>query len=103
MAAIWGAVIAAGASLTGAGIQAWSSLYAGDKALDEHRRAEKLRIKFAKEESKREEERFRRTHQLQTESQNFNATQTVLNNIQGMFQSNRALTRQMMNFNRSRA
>jgi hypothetical protein len=96
------ALIVGGASLIGSGVSLWANSSAQSAALKEHRRAERLRVKFAKEESEREERRFSRTHALQKQGQNFNMIQSILNGTKSMFESNRANTHQIMSFNRSR-
>lgn len=102
MAVIAAAGITAGATLLGAGIQLWANEAASKEALRENRRAEGLRIKFAGEETEREERRFEKKFKLNQSAQNFNMMDTMLKNTQSMFQSNRENTQMMAKFNRSR-
>lgn len=110
MAAILGgAAITAGGALVSAGIQAWFNNQAQEDALKEARRTEKLNIKFAEEQTKRDERRFARGFKLQEENldlkksqANINTTQSILSNMQGLMQSNRATSMQIGNYNRGR-
>ena len=102
MPAIIGGTIVAGGALVGAGVTTWANLYASSQARREARRTEALNIKFAEEETGREESRFNRGLKLQQDDANFKRTQSVIDNITTMFQNNRQMTNQMMTHNRSR-
>ena len=94
--------IIGGSSLLSAGMQAWFNSSAQDAALRESRRSEKLRIKFAKEETEREEKRFNRTFGFQQAGQNFNMNQQINQNLMTMFESNREASMRISNHRRSR-
>ena len=91
-----------GASLLGAGMQAWFNSSAQDAAHRESRRSDKLRIKFAEEETERQEKRFDRTHGLQQAGQNFNMNQQINQNLMNMFESNREASMRIANHRRQR-
>lgn len=102
MPVVTAGAITAGATLLGAGIQVWANSAAQQEALRENRRAEKLRIKFAKEETEREERRFQKEYDLKKDGQNFNMMDSIIKNTQSMFMNNRAYSQQIANFSRSR-
>ena len=102
MAIVTAAIIGGSATLIGAGAQIWANNAAASEALEENRRAESLRIKFAGEETEREERRFQEKFSFEKAGQNFDMMDTMLQNTEKMFQSNRSNTAMMAKFNRSR-
>ncbi len=102
IAAATGAGIAGVTGLVGTGVSLWYQNRAQAEAKKEHSRTEALNIKFAKEETKREDERFKKNFGLSQSTQNFNASQAILGNIQNLFESNRKGTNEMMTYNRTR-
>jgi len=110
MAVLIGAGITAAAALIGTGVSIWSQSRALKQAQKEAKRTERLNIKFAEEESVREERRFARTMKLEEEAletqqagQRFNQTQTILGNLTNMLNSNRAARNTFMQLQKQRA
>ncbi len=110
---IGGAAIIGGAQLIGGLYSAWKqdelARELAESEIKSSERLNELNIKFAREESEREESRFARTHALQKKGfnlqkaqTNFNNTQQILNNLSGMMNNNRQARNNFINFNRTR-
>lgn len=103
MAIVTGSVIIGTSALASAGIQAWFNADAQEQALKEHRRSERLQIKFAEAETEREEGRFSRKLGFEKERFEFqkgNAvvaqTQNQMNSMMNMFSNNNKLSNQLV-------
>jgi len=102
MAALAAGAVVGGIGLIGTGITSWMSSRSEAKAREEHQRAQALQIKFAEEETKREEVHRARTHQLAKAGQNFNMMDSIVKNTQNMFMSNRAVTDNIIKYQKAR-